>query len=103
MVAAHVANGQLDEALALVTDRQLSWRSLPLQPGFNALLAGLARLGRLEDIVTTLQAMRDAGLRPDSYTFAAALAGCQRQRAYDLALSVYRCGTLHQADASNAS
>ncbi|KAK9813896.1 hypothetical protein WJX73_003687 [Symbiochloris irregularis] len=90
LVSACVANGELDHALALVTDRQLSWRALPLQAGYNALVAGLARLARLDDIVTVLGSMHQAGLRPDAYTFTAVLAACQRLSAYGLAISVYR-------------
>lgn len=75
----------------MLTDGQKLWQRMPLRPGFNALLAGLARCGRLDDIISTLAAMRSARLPPDSFSYAAVLSVCQRLKAHRLAFAVYRC------------
>ena len=90
LVGACVANEALDEALALVTGGRQAWQRLPLLPAFNALLAGLARCARLDDVILALQAMQDARLQPDSFTYAAVLSACQRVQAPQLAFAVYR-------------
>ena len=62
----------------------------PSLPALNNLINAHGRASRLGDVVSLVEDLAAAGMRPDAFTFAAILNACQRANEAELAFDVYR-------------
>ncbi len=89
LIQACIDCGALERARQLYAAMQEQGRAPSLQ-ALNNLINAHGRACRLGDVVSLVQDLAAAGMRPDAFTFAAILNACQRANEAELAFDVYR-------------
>ena len=90
LVLACLKNHSLDRARVVFRSMQ-SRGQTPTRQAYNALINAYGREGRLGETASVVADMVAAGLQPDAYTFAAALAACQHAHQADVGFEIYAC------------
>lgn len=89
LIQACIDCGSLERARQVYAAMGEQGRAPSLQ-AMNNLINAHSRACRLGDVVSLVEDLVAAGMRPDAFTFAAILNACQRTNEAELAFDVYR-------------
>lgn len=89
LIQACIDCGNLERARQVYAAMAEQGRAPSLQ-AMNNLINAHSRACRLGDVVSLVEDLVAAGMRPDAFTFAAILNACQRANEAELAFDVYR-------------